>query len=262
MSQISLNQIRLPFCARFFAIWILGYSCVSTLMASNPWGRALGEADCLQDVTEDLRNRTHRLFSLAPSTALTCILDESAQRLREMVKCGADWRQLQFELQKFEEIKILLARTASEDCHVSRDRAIQNYLRSIDDRFGDLVRDLSKCKPPMPSCHSPYPTHPHSLWLTPNPSFYEGQYPSMPNADSQEDQRLIPYESERLPSYVPKNWQGSNPSNSNEPHSTYAYETLRPNYPNEPNRNAFSLQKSERPLASEILNLILSRAMK
>ena len=128
----------------------------SAARASNPWGRAVGEAHGVQHVTEDLRNRAHRLYAGSPVTALTCAMDDAAIRLVELVKCGADWGALQIELRGFEHLKSHLAHLVPLDCHMNRDRTIAHYLRMIEDRFGDLVRDLSKCKIPVPGHQHPH----------------------------------------------------------------------------------------------------------
>ncbi len=161
-------------------LWISSLAIATPAWASNPWGRAVGEANCLHDVTEDLSHRAHRLFPSSPTTMLTCALDESACRLVELVKCSADWGLLQAGLHEFEHLQTHLCQAVANDCHMSRDRAIANYLRMVDDRFGDLVRDLSKCKVPLPNCPSPYPSHYHSSVPLPYSSNYFGAYPSIP----------------------------------------------------------------------------------
>lgn len=238
----------------------------SPVLASNPWGRAAGEAQCLRDVTEDLSNRAHRLFPSAPATAITCVLDESACRLREMVKCGADWNPLQGELQLFQGLQTQLCQTVTHDPCVARDRSIQNYLRMVDDRYGDLVRDLSKCKPPMPSCNSPYPTHYHPSGLTPYAQSSYGVYPTIP----QPLQPRPAYPNDRDPHNMnpngypsaPQYWQGSLPGDSHFPRSTYDYESLPSNRTDRVTNYASNLNSSEHPVAAEILSLLLSRSMR
>jgi len=163
--------------------------------ASNPWGRAVGEAHALHHVTEDLRNRVHRLFPHSPATPLTRVLDEMACQLRDMVKCGAEWGRLRSGLGAFQDLQRHVDRAIAVDCNLSQDRAIARYLRMIDDRYDDLVHDLSKCKPWIPG--------------PPVPSFIDPRY-------------LVPPVTPDRPRY----WQGSLPRNSFDPRSTsYSYST-------------------------------------
>ncbi|MDZ4848924.1 MAG: hypothetical protein SGI77_06495 [Pirellulaceae bacterium] len=250
-------------------IFVLSMLCLIFLaastpaQASNPWGRAVGEAQCLRDVTEDLSNRAHRLFPSCPATEFACALDESACRLREMVKCGADLGSIQAELNRFKEIQSLLCRAVSADFHVARDRSIQNYLRVIDDRYGDLVRDLAKCKPPVPDCRNPYPSHYHPPYPVPYSSSF-GSYPRTP-------QPVQPYSSFQNELYprnmnpnvgpnIPQYWQGSIPSNLNNPQSTYDFELQLPGNSAGTPRSTSTTLPQEHPIAAEILSMILTNA--
>lgn len=250
-------------------IFVLSIFCLSFLAAStpaqagNPWGRAVGEAKGLRDVTEDLSNRAHRLFPSCPATEFACLLDESAYRIREMVKCGADLGSIQAELNRFSEIQSLLCSAVSADFHVARDRGIQNYLRAVDDRYGDLVRDLAKCKPPVPDCRSPYPSHYHP----PYPGPYSSSFGSYPRP-SQSVQPYSGFQNELYPRNlnpnvgpsIPHYWQGSIPSNSNSPRSTHDFEPQLPrNSAGMPRSTSITLNQ-EHPIAAEILSMILTNA--
>ena len=280
VAKMKTNVVGMLFrnrsAARFAAalLWLGTVAITTPARASNPWGRAVGEAQCLHDVTEDLRNRAHRLFPAAPATALTCAIDESACQLLDLVKCGADWGQLQVALRRFGEIQAYLCRAITSDCHMSRDRTITNYLRMIDDRYGDLVRDLSKCKPPIPSCNTPYPSHYHPSLPLPFPQPYSGNdYGGYP--DIQQSLQPQPYDNIPDPRYVnpnanpngPQYWQGSTQRNSYYPRSTYDFDaaTAGPSYRQPMNIGStvpIDRVPSGNPVAAEILSLLLSRALR
>ncbi len=256
-------------------IWIASFTIATPAQASNPWGRAVGEAQCLHDVTEDLENRTHRLFPNSPATSWTCLLDDAACQLLEMVKCGADWGQLQTALGSFQELNTHVCQLVASDCHMVRDRTIANYLRMVDDRYGDLVRDLSKCKPPVPSCNSPYSSHYHPSHPFPYPQSGLGGIPRIPQPVPSPgeaynfDPRFV--NPNGHPS-IPRQWQGSVPRDSYYPRSTYDFEATPSNRGNltqsqfgnlvPVDRRSVESQSFERPVASEILSLLLSRALR
>ncbi len=263
---------------RTMSNWATAVVCLVCLMgttpawaSSNPWARAIGEAKCLHDVTEDLENRTHRLFPNSPATRLTCVLDDVACQLLEMVKCGADWGQLQAALRAFENIQMQVCRLVAADCHMVRDRTIANYLRMVDDRFRDLVRDLSKCKPPVPDCISPYPPHYHPSL----PGIGHDDYPRIPELAPQPrevhnyDPRFV---NPNVHPAIPQQWQGAMPQNSYYPRSTYDFDVMSSNRDNSlqsrvgnsvpVDRRSTENNLGERPIASEIMSLLMSRALR
>ena len=260
-------------------VWVGGIAVTKSVLASNPWGRAVGEAQCLHDVTEDLRNRANRLFPGCPATMLTCAIDESACRLLEMVKCGADWGQLQVSLQAFGDLSAHLCQAVASDCHMSRDRSIGNFLRMVDDRYGDLVRDLSKCKVPVPSCHSTYPNHYQSSYPPPYSSNGYDAYPNIPQPvlpqtqpNNVDPRYMNPNVNPNANPTVPQYWQGSLPRDSYYPRSTYDFDRLSSNRDvivqsnigrSVPiDRTPVDRLAAEHPVASEILSLLLSRAVR
>jgi hypothetical protein len=153
----------------------------SSALASNPWSRAVGEADELHDSTEDLRNRMHRLYLASPATSLSCSLDELAHQIEEMVKCGADYNQLQWSLQSFQTLEQQVAYAIAADCRIHSDRSIRHYVERIEEDYRDLVRDLSKCQIPVCTTNhrhvSPYPI----VLPQPYPQPHYGAKPSLPS---------------------------------------------------------------------------------
>jgi hypothetical protein len=273
-SMLNTNTIN---GIRTVSNWVATLVCVASLAmstpawASNPWGRAVGEAQVLHNVTEDLRNRASRLFPNSPATRLACVLDESACGILDLVKCGADWGQLQTALHSFEHINTHLCRAVAADCHMSRDRTIANYLRIIDDRFGDLVRDLSKCKRPIPICPSPYDSYYPPQWPVPYPECEHKPHIPQPVPSHRSIERLNPQiVNPYQPPAIPPQWQGSMPNRSSYQRSTYDFEATKPNH--EPqfhtqdgnlapvDRRSVGREQVERPLATEILGLLMSRA--
>lgn len=225
----------------------------------NPWSRAVGEADCLHDVTEDLRNRIARLFPGSYSARLACALDESACGLLEMVKCGAAYTHIQLGLQTFDGLRFQLCHAIVQDCRVHRDKGIDRYLSMVDDRFGDLVADLSKCKIPAPTC----PSHPSvgfgSSWNLPPqghvlPRPYSSDMRVLPNPYN----NSVPNFGTEEPSRF---WQGSNVPNGAYPRSTYDNEP--PTHPGSYSRNLPTPSNGlvqDHPIAAEILTMLMQRA--
>jgi len=247
-------------------LWISAIAVGVPAQASNPWGRAVGEAQGLHDVTEDLRNRAHRLCPGSVATTLACVTDEAACRLLEMVKGSADWGQLQLELQGFQQLQTQLCRAVADDCHLSRDRGIQNYLRMVDDRFGDLVRDLSKCKPPASNCHTDHSHYYQPSAPTPYSSNYYGAILRIPQPV--QPQPVFPndldprYANPGVNPNAPQYWQGSLPRSSYYPQSTYDNEPATAGYYRGSQVNAGSSIAAEHPMAAEILSLLLSRVQR
>ncbi len=254
-------------------VCIASFSMSNSVLASNPWGRAVGEAQGLHDVTEDLRNRASRLFPTSPATRIACALDESACRILEMVKHGADWGQLQMALESFEHLNTHLCRAIAADCNMSRDRTIANYIRVVEDRFGDLVRDLSKCKRPVSVCPSPYDSYYPPQYPTPYPHYGDEpripQHVPTPRSVERYDPRFV---NPNLHPAIPDQWQGSMPRNSYYPNSTYDFDTMATNRDHSVqsqvgnlvpvDRRAVENERVERPVASEILGLLMSRALR
>ncbi len=224
----------------------------------NPWSRAVGEADCLHDVTEDLRNRIARLFPGSYSARLACALDESACGLLEMVKCGADYVHIQVGLQNFDSLRFQLCHAIVQDCRVHRDKGIDRYLSMVDDRFGDLVADLSKCKIPAPTSPiRPSVGYP-SVWNLPP----QGHVLPRPYSS---DTRVMPNPYNPSPNFGNEEpsrfWQGSNVPGGVFPRSTYDYEV--PTQPGLYTRNLKTEPNDflqQHPVAAEILTMLLQQA--
>lgn len=247
----------------------------TSFAATNPWSRAIGEAKELQWETEDLRNRLNRLYAGSPAAQLSCSLDNSASAVVEMVKCGADYYQLQMGLQTFKSIQLQLCHLVANDCRIHHDQTTARYLKKVEDRYNYLVNDLAKCRMPT-SCPTPGIQSYSNPWALPSP--YPSAQPAIPPGYSMPP--VIPFggtpyqeiPNQNTPNEVPRYWQGSlQPSNSY-PRSTYDFEPngvhpreMNPNFP-----TAISSYKSvpidrpaqvERPpVAAEILSLLIQRA--
>ncbi len=247
-------------------LWVSSLVMAAPAYASNPWGRAVGEAQCLHDVTEDLRNRVNRLCPNSIASRLACVVDESACQILDMVKGGADWVQLQSHLQCFQQLESQLCHAVDDDCHLARDRGIQNYLRMIDDRFGDLVRDLSKCKPPAPNCHTAHSYSYQPSILIPYSSNNYGAIPRVPQPMQPQPvypNGVDPHDGNpgTMPS-VPQYWQGSLPRGANYPQSTYDNESMVGLGAQGAQGYAGKTSAVEHPIAAEILTLLLSRVQR
>ena len=264
MDQLMRTRTTSKWATMF--LWASSLVMAVPAYASNPWGRAVGEAQCLHDVTEDLRNRVNRLCPNSIASQLACVVDESACQILDMAKGGADWGQLQSHLQCFQQLEAQLCHAVADDCHLARDRGIQNYLRMVDDRYGDLVRDLSKCKPPAPSCHTAHSyTYQPSILIPYSSNDYGAnrRVPQPVQPQSNYPNAVDPYRANpgTIPS-VPQYWQGSLPRGANYRQSTYSNESMYGNQPQGAQGYAGNSSAAENPIALEILSLLLARVQR
>jgi hypothetical protein len=251
--------------------------------AASPWGRAIGEAVELQRATKDLHKRVTRSYPSSPAAPLACAIDEAACGLVEMIKCGAQFVHLQVALQDFQALQFRLNHAIAQDCRLHSDRSLERTIKVINDRYRYLVTDLSKCRLPTigycpPHSHSPNPLPTYSNpWGDPNALGFEQPtipeiYRTRPVAPMGTQPPItIPGYQPSAPVYgdpnEPRYWQGSIPVPNNAPRSTYDFESVPidpsqrdPRYPMAISSQRPSQATSARPLAADILALLLQRA--
>jgi hypothetical protein len=145
----------------------------SSVHATNPWGRTIGEAIALRDVTRDMRNRAERLFARSPIAYLATVQNETACRLYEAIQCGAPSYHLSRMLQEFQIVQSRLNESICVDRIAANDHGLRNYQRLVEDRFLDLTRDLERC-----NCSSPraLPSSPYSAYRFDDKPFLEQSF--------------------------------------------------------------------------------------
>jgi hypothetical protein len=129
--------------------------------ATNPWGRTIGEAIVLRDVTRDMRNRSERLFARSPIAYLATVQNETACRLYEAIQCGAPGHHVSRLLEEFQVVQSRLNQSICFDRIAANDHGLRTYRRLVEDRFLDLTRDLERCHCSTPRVlqSSPYSTY-------------------------------------------------------------------------------------------------------
>lgn len=152
------------------ATWAVGFSLcgLPPVHASNPWGRTIGEAIALRDVTRDMRNRSERLFPRTPISYLATVQNETACRIYEAIQQGAPGQLISGMLGEFQLIQERLNQVICVDRFAANDPGLKTYRRLVEDRFRDLTRDLERC-----SCATPRPL-PYSTYRFDEP-FLLGQ---------------------------------------------------------------------------------------
>jgi hypothetical protein len=140
--------------------WAIGVSLcgLSPVHASNPWGRTIGEAIALRDVTRDMRNRSERLFPRTPISFLATAQNETACRISESIQHGAPGQLISAMLGEFQLIQERLNQAICIDRFAANDHGLKTYRRLVEDRFLDLRRDLERCNCTTPRA-LPYSTY-------------------------------------------------------------------------------------------------------
>ena len=127
--------------------WAVGalLSGLPPVHASNPWGRAVGEAIALRDVTRDMRNRSERLFPRTPIAFLATAQNETACNLYNAIQRGAPGQVIATLLAEFQLVQSRLHQAVCVDRIAANDHGLRTYRRLVKDRFLDLTRDLDRC---------------------------------------------------------------------------------------------------------------------
>ncbi len=141
--------------------WTIGVSLcgLSPVHASNPWGRTIGEAIALRDVTRDMRNRSERLFPKTPIAFLATSQNETACHVYEAIQQGAPVQLIAGMLGEFQRIQQRLNQVICVDRFAANDHGLRNYRRLVEDRFLDLTKDLERC-----NCATPRPLPSYSTY--------------------------------------------------------------------------------------------------
>lgn len=143
------------------AAWAIGASLfgLSPAHASNPWGRAIGEAIALRDVTRDMRNRSERLFPRTPIAFLATAQNETACNIYAAIQQGAPGHLIVGMLGDFQRIQQRLNQVICIDRFAANDHGLRTYRRLVEDRFLDLRKDLERCNCAMPRPLPSYSTY-------------------------------------------------------------------------------------------------------
>jgi hypothetical protein len=146
---------------------------------SNPWGRAVGEAIALRDVSKDMRNRSERLFPRSAVAYLAIAQNECACQILDAMQGGAPGPHITGLLRTFQVIQSKFNQAICGNRIASSDHGLKNYRRLVEDRLLDLTRDLERCTPPHEHCYSSYrfeeqsflPSVPQSFHIHPQVTF-------------------------------------------------------------------------------------------
>lgn len=122
--------------------------------AGNPWSTAVGEAVAVQSRTEDILERVHEKYPRSFVAQPVAMLDNSACRLVEMLKSGANCDQVRFGLEQTNRLWRHVAGLIETDCQMRTDRTLRTYMESLDRRIARLVtaiqHSMKRAPGPMP----------------------------------------------------------------------------------------------------------------
>lgn len=155
-------------------------------IAGNPWRAAVGEATAVQSRTEDILERVHEKYPRSFVAQPAAILDNSACRLVEMLKSGAECDQVRLGLDQTNRLWQHVAAMIESDCHMRTDRNLRTYMESLDRRIARLataIQHAMKRNPePVPILFGfDTPNVPHNGLQFPQPDFPYSR-PPFPNA--------------------------------------------------------------------------------
>ncbi|MCY2974164.1 MAG: hypothetical protein NTW52_05795 [Planctomycetota bacterium] len=154
MCSLPFRRLSSSSLAVVVVAWLIGASLcgLSPAHASNPWGRTVGEAIALRDVTRDMRNRSERLFPRTPIAFLATAQNETACNIYAAIQQGAPGHLILGMLGEYQRIQQRLNQVICVDRFAANDHGLRTYRRLVEDRFLDLTKELERC-----NCGTPRP---------------------------------------------------------------------------------------------------------
>jgi hypothetical protein len=118
---------------------------MSSMSKAGVWDSAVGDARAVQRKTEDIAERLNEDFPYSQASRLASLLDNTANRLLNSIKCGAPWEQVQGLLSQTGCAANDVNALVLADCNVRNDRRTRDYLTDLAKRLERLHSNLDRC---------------------------------------------------------------------------------------------------------------------